>query len=86
MERDHRLAVVYAGMPIFKKSYRPVLAKDRLPDNKDKKVLWFDSKSRTIDEEFASYYQVQDMIGFMFDSWMEMIVINTNPYNPSATV
>ncbi|KKO91761.1 hypothetical protein AAW12_08860 [Sphingobacterium sp. Ag1] len=81
MERDHRLAVVYAGMPIFKKSYRPVLAKDRLPANKDKKVLWFDSSAVITEEEYASYNQVKDMIGFLFDSWMELDISIANPFN-----
>lgn len=80
MERDHRLAVVYAGMPIFKKSYKPVLAKDRVPENKDKKVLWFDSKATTSEEEFASYNEVKGMIGFMYDSWMEMDIYIANPF------
>ncbi|WP_282638072.1 hypothetical protein [Sphingobacterium thalpophilum] len=78
MKRDQRLALICAALPIFRKSYKPVLAKDRLPENKDKKVLWFDSTAVSADEEFASYNQVKDMIGFMFDSWMEMEVININ--------
>jgi len=80
MKRDQRLAVVYTGMAVFKKSYNPILAKDRLPDNPDKKVLWFDSTGVLTNEEFASYNQVRDMIGFIFDSWLEMDISIANPF------
>jgi len=45
---------------------------DRLPDP-SKPVLWLDSTGLVDSQEFSTYDNVHELVGFFYDSWIEII-------------
>jgi len=50
----------------------PVLVTDQLPIDHDKKYMWLDSSGVIKEQELSSYKEVEELIGWYYDTWIDI--------------
>jgi len=55
--------------------YIEVKANESVPTD-DAKYLWFDSAGITSSQDWCSYDEAKELIGFLYDSWLKPIAFD----------